>query len=188
MSGHRAPLSTQWVAEALQAHASALRRFVAARVRPSDVDDVLQMAALRAVERSGSIEEPERILSWLYRVHRNIIIDLQRKHSRQEKLAGAAATDFPGQSAPEASIPCDCSLVQAQRIKPSYAAVLHLVDAGEASLTEAAAQLNISTSNAYVRLHRARKALRAAMREHCGVESLRDCIDCKCIVDRCCAA
>ena len=32
------------------------------------------------------------------------------------------------------------------------------------------------------------KALRKHMQEHCGVSDPRDCVDCRCVEDGCCAA
>ncbi|MEL6347697.1 MAG: sigma factor-like helix-turn-helix DNA-binding protein [Myxococcota bacterium] len=71
---------------------------------------------------------------------------------------------------------------------PTYASVLALIDADGASLVETAQQLGISVNTAAVRLHRAREALRRAMREHCGVQNARDCLECRCVFDGCCVA
>ena len=94
--------------------------------------------------------------------------------------------DAPGPVA-EVDERCDCSVAQAKSLSPNYASVLNLVDMRGASLTEAATALGITVNNATVRLHRARKALREAMLEHCGVQSARDCLDCRCVSDGCCA-
>ena len=175
------------VAAALSAHRAQLAAFVRARVPSSDVDDVLQLAAMRAIEGSETLSDPKRVLSWLYRVHRNTATDVLRKRARQEGLleSEAAAPDAPVE---EAESPCDCSVFQARNMRPSYAEVLALVDIRGATLAEAAEVLGISTSNVGVRLHRARKALRESMLEHCGVTSLRDCADCRCVEEGCCAA
>ena len=176
------------IAQALEAHAPALRRFVGARVPAADVEDVLQSAAMRAVERCETLKDPERVLPWLYRLHRNVIADALRKRASGERLLAAQASELApsgGESAADAT--CNCGVVQAQRLRPAYAEVLALVDAGEATLPEAAKVLGVSTNNATVRLHRARKALREAMLHHCGVQSARDCMDCRCVLDGCCA-
>ncbi|MEM1025744.1 MAG: sigma factor [Myxococcota bacterium] len=175
------------IARALREHGEALRAFVRARVPRADVDDVLQTAALRAVEGSASLKDPERILAWLYRIHRNAVHDSRRSRARSDRVMAAHIDEVPENPiGPEAEI-CGCSLSQMKRVRPSYASMLSLVDAGGASLAEAAQLLEISVQNAAVRLHRARRALRTRMREHCGVERLRDCLDCRCAQEGCCA-
>ena len=175
------------VAETLATHAQAFRRFVRSRLPDAEVDDALQVAAVQAVERAGSLKQPDRVLGWLYRIHRNVITDVLRKRaSHQRMLANEASAAFPVTSVDAEQ--CDCSLVQAQRLAPAYAEVLSLVDIGEASLSQAAEALGISANNAAVRLHRARKALRANLLEHCGVASARDCVACRCVLDGCCVA
>ena len=178
---------TSAVGEVLGQHAGQLRAFVAARVPHEDVDDVLQAAALRAIERSETLRDPDRALPWLYRIHRNTIVDLWRKKVGRERLgADDEAFDLPDHGSENES--CDCGIVQAQRLRPAYASVLSLVDIGDATLNEAAEVLGISVNNATVRLHRARKALREAMKDHCGVVNVRDCLGCRCVYEGCCAA
>lgn len=188
MASDPAELKAEVIAETLGAHARTFRRFVSGRVPAGDVEDVLQSAAMRAVEGSASLSDPERALPWLYRIHRNAIADALRKRRKGEPLVEAAATQVVDAATVVGEAACDCGLVQAQRLRPAYAEVLALVDAGDATLSEAAQVLGVSINNATVRLHRARKALRDAMRRHCGVQSARDCVDCRCILDGCCVA
>ncbi len=185
----RMELARETVSHALFTHAGALRGFVQARVPTGDVDDVLQLAALRAVERSGSLDDPERVLAWLYTIHRNIISDVLRKGARSARWLDPT-TEPPDAAAPlaEADVRCDCSVTQARGLSPNYASVLTLVDLRGVSLVEAASSLGITVNNATVRLHRARKALREAMLDHCGVQSARDCLDCRCVAEGCCAS
>lgn len=174
------------ITEALRRCADELRRFVRARVPDADAEDILQMAALRAIERAGSLEDPARVRPWLFAIHRNLVTDTLRQQARGARLRNRLeAQEFEGVSVPDL---CDCSVVQARRLRPAYASILALVDTGGASLTEAARQLGVSVNNAAVRLHRARKALRRAMLDHCGVQSTQDCIDCRCVFDGCCVA
>lgn len=173
------------VAAALNTHRARLRRFVAARVPPSDVEDVLQLGALRALERAADLREPERVLAWLYRVHRNIATDLGRRKAREARLLATFAQDL--QPVPEEDPKgCGCSLVQARELKPSYAAILDLVDIAGVSLSQAARALNISVNNATVRLHRARAALRRRLEARCGVTSVASSLDCGCTEEGCC--
>lgn len=177
------------VAEALQAHAIALRAYTARRVPGSELEDVLQSAAVRALENAASLRDAERVLPWLYRVHRNAAVDALRSRSRavqREANEQNALDELPAAEAVAA--PCACSVVQARALRPNYAAILARVDAEGQSLTDAASEMGITVNNATVRLHRARAALRAAMRAHCGVERAEDCDDCRCSYDGCCLA
>lgn len=182
------------VAEVLGDRQDELRAFVRARVHSDQVEDILQHAALRAIERSDSLDDPDRAMAWVYRIHRNLIVDLYRQQAREQRnvpegdlYASAAipdlAADITGLAGGES---CECSVVQARRLRPSYATILTLVDSDGLKLREAAEQLNVSPNNAAVRLHRARRALREAMFQHCGVRSAEDCADCRCIEDACC--
>ncbi|MEM8560902.1 MAG: sigma-70 family RNA polymerase sigma factor [Pseudomonadota bacterium] len=172
------------VSRMLQQHAGRLRAFVSARVPASEVDDVLQTGAMRAVERAGSLKDPARVLPWLYRLHRNLIADMFRQQASHQRKLEATAEIEQSESIVEI---CDCSVAQAKRLHTNYAEVLSLVDFGNGTLEDAASELGISVNNVTVRLHRARKALRQAMLDHCGVESMRDCLDCRCVSEGCCA-
>ncbi|MEM7154061.1 MAG: sigma-70 family RNA polymerase sigma factor [Myxococcota bacterium] len=182
----KVPSRETLIADALREHAAQFRAFVGARVPPGEVEDILQTAAFRAVERSGSLKDSERLLPWLYRLHRNIIVDTMRRRASRERVVDPHAV-APEPSAQPSEDPCHCALVLARQLSPAYASMLSLVDAGDASVAEAAEALGISTNNAAVRLHRARKALRKAMLEHCGVRSPSECADCRCAFEGCCA-
>lgn len=174
------------IASALRAHDAQLRRFVAARVPPETVDDVRQAAALRAIEKAGTLQQPERVLAWLFRVHASVAKDALRKSASERRLLQAVEAEVDRTEPMEPEL-CRCSVVQSRQLSPNYASILDLVDIRGRSLSEAAEALKISVNNATVRLHRARAALRRKMFEHCGVTSARACSDCRCVYEGCCA-
>lgn len=181
------------IVDALAQHRAALDAFVRARVPAAEVDDVLQIAAMKAVEAHATLEEPDRVLAWLYRIHRNVVSDTARKRQSLERLAERAerATVSDEEIAWPVTLEgemCRCSVAQTEFVAEPYAEILRLVDLGELSVPEASKVLGISANNAAVRLHRARKALRKRMLEHCGVTSLRECADCRCVDEGCCIA
>lgn len=53
-------------------------------------------------------------------------------------------------------------------------------------VTQVAPELGLTPNNAMVRLHRARTALRARLKEHCGTTSVRACSECGCEERGCC--
>ncbi|MEM9782200.1 MAG: sigma factor [Pseudomonadota bacterium] len=173
------------IAAALHAHRRDLTRFVASRVPAGDVEDVLQISALRAIESADTLQDADRVLAWLYRIHSNIVTDLGRGKAREQRLLEALSHE-PEPVVVTAEPLCGCSLVQARQLHANYAAILDLVDIAGASLSQAAAALSISVNNATVRLHRARAALKKRLLEHCGVTSPGACDDCRCVHEGCC--
>ena len=158
-----------------------------ARASASDADDILQIAAMRAVEKAESLHDPERVTAWLFQIHRNVATDFARQQvSEQRRLDALAAEPSSNAAGEEVTPSCRCSLEQARQLNSRYAAILDLVDIGGASLKEAARSLGVTVNTATVRLHRARKALKERLMAHCGVETMRECVDCRCTSDRCC--
>jgi len=178
------------VAAALRAHFRELEAFVRSRLPPEEAAEVLQTAAVRAIERSHTLQDPERVRAWLFRLVRNVMADSGRKRGGEQHWIDAnadAEVSAVSQATPSTDASCGCSASQARRIDSDYASILRLVDVDEGTLAEAAQVLKISANNAAVRLHRARKALRKQMFEHCGVTSARECLDCRCVYEGCCA-
>lgn len=191
MREHQSTASRRVVADALHQYRAQLEGFVRSRVPASEVDDVLQVAAVRALERHATVQDPTRILAWLYTVHRNVMSDTVRREGSRKRLAERARLEAEAEDAPwsgaEIDELCRCSVAQAQQMGERYAEILSLVDLGDLSVAEASAVLGISANNGAVRLHRARKALRKRMLEHCGVTNMRECADCRCVDEGCCA-
>ena len=73
-------------------------------------------------------------------------------------------------------------------LPPAYRDVVDAYYLNNKPVEEIADEFFISVDTVYVRLHRARRALREAMRDHCGVENPRECVSCRCVLDGCCAA
>ncbi|MEK9140927.1 MAG: sigma-70 family RNA polymerase sigma factor, partial [Nitrospirota bacterium] len=70
-----------------------LRAFIAKRVNDHDhVDDILQDVFVRVHRQMDTVNDPRRIVSWIYQVTRNAIIDHYRKPgSRREIPSGLSA-------------------------------------------------------------------------------------------------
>lgn len=174
------------VTGALREHQRRLRAFVVSRTSSSGVDDILQSAALRAIERADSLQDPGKVLPWLYRIHRNIIVDRARASSSHQRMLERIEQMDRQEPEQQEAQTCACSLHLAHTLPTNYAKILELVDLQEQSVSQAAAQLGITPNNATVRLHRARKALRDTLANHCGVKTARECVDCRCAHDSCC--
>ncbi len=166
---------------ALRAHGARLRRFVAARLPSCDVDDAVQLAALRAVEKAHTLDDPARVVPWLYRIHASVAADVGRKRVSERRLKEAVAAEALIEVADVESELCGCSVSQAKTLRPGYVEILQRVDVEGEPLGEAADALGISVGNAGVRLHRARRALKEKLLDHCGITSVREGAGCRCV-------
>lgn len=158
--------------------------FVQRRVSDSALaEDILQTAYLRAFEHKDDFEPNESAVGWFYRLLRNAVIDNYR---RQESRSKALETwkhelEVAVQPPPDVqSEVCACLAGVVDGLKSEYSDILRAVDLGEQPVADFARQRNLSASNAGVRLHRARTALRKQLVQTCGSCSEHGCLDCGC--------
>ncbi|XYH93681.1 RNA polymerase sigma factor [Sorangium sp. So ce1128] len=147
-----------------------------------DAEDVLQRALERALLRSDQVRDPARAAAWVGRVVRNVLGDELRK----KRDVVLPVDELELASVEEGGVDCWCVLAQAEQLKPEYALILKRVVVDGMAVTDVAAELGVTPGNATVRLHRARKALRARLQEHCGTTSARSCSECGCEERGCC--
>jgi RNA polymerase sigma factor (sigma-70 family) len=154
-------------------HVEGLQRFVARRVgdreRGADLTAEIFLAAIDSARRY----QPRRGTpkAWLYGIARILIADDRRRRGRErvgeERLRGSALLD------PEDAARADARIDAAAQSRRLYAAmdslpeaeraVLELVAIDELTVVEAAAAAGVRPVTARVRLHRARRKLRAEL-------------------------
>ena len=166
----------------------AFRAFLRKRLgNETIVEDVFQQCLLRAVERQHSVKNQESVVAWFYQILRNAVIDYYRskatedaRHQAFEKEAEVLQPQaVPSLDAVKATI-CACLDEVVGTLRPGYGELIRRIDLGGESTAEVAKALRISTSNATVRLHRARQALRNSLEEACGVCTKHGCLNCTC--------
>ncbi len=176
------PRSPEIVERLVRGHRDFLA-FLESRLRDRTVaEDVLQAAYVRALERADTIRDGESATAWFYRLLRNALVDHHRRQGAKARaLAHEAATSDTSARDPELfAAVCACVLTLLPALKPEYADVLRRVELDEAPLADVARELAITPNNASVRLHRARRALRAALETSCGTCATHGCLDCAC--------
>ncbi|WP_307795363.1 RNA polymerase sigma factor [Actinacidiphila acididurans] len=161
--------------EVYRAHVEQVTRFVARRVSdPHKVVDLTAEVFLQAVSSAESYRGAQHgVGAWLYGIARNVT----SAHWRQEERERGARASISGRRMLE-----DDDLLrleeridaerQARQLYSTLAglpdgerAVLELIAVDGLSVTQAAAALGISSAAARVRLHRARRTMRASQRE-----------------------
>jgi RNA polymerase sigma-70 factor (ECF subfamily) len=148
-----------------------------------DPEDVFQQAAVRALAGVDQLRDAARGRAWLFRILRNVLTD----ELRSLGVPVSTLRHEPGAPETEEGDPCRCALELAKTLKPEYATMLERVVLEDVPVTTLASELGVTPNNAMVRLHRARRALRDKLQEHCGVSSLRACLSCVCNDRGCCA-
>ncbi|MBM4782707.1 MAG: hypothetical protein GQE15_33950 [Archangiaceae bacterium] len=165
----------QPVTEALAARRQELVDYARRRVGPA-AEDVVQDASLRALKKAEQLSNPRAARAWLFTIVRRVIA---------ERRDAAPVPTAPPE--PERVVDgCDCIVAQVRALPAAQASLLTRVVVDGVSVSAVADELGITQNNAWVRLHRARQALKAQVAEHCGTRSLRQCLDCGCIERGCC--
>jgi RNA polymerase sigma-70 factor, ECF subfamily len=162
-----------------------LRAFIAKRVNDQDhVDDILQDVFVRVHRQMDTVNDPRRIVSWIYRVTRNAIIDHYRKPGRQREIpAGlsselevldevlknseAARRDEGGGSRSELA---GCIRPMIERLSQDYRDAITLVEIGGLTQQAAAKQMGTSLSGMKSRVQRGRKQLKQMLEDCCLIQ------------------
>jgi DNA-directed RNA polymerase specialized sigma24 family protein len=75
---------------------------------------------------------------------------------------------------------CACVSRLAATLKPEYAEALQAIDVGGKPVKAFAQENGLSSTNAGVRVFRARQALKKRVTESCGACAEHGCVDCSC--------
>ena len=159
--------------------------FLARRVPTREIaEDILQEAFVRSLTKAPELATTESALAWFYRVLRNAIVDHYRRTGAEARAMEryAAETDdiVPPADAELLDVVCGCVRSLVTTLKPEYASAITRVELEGATLAAFASEADISTNNAGVRLHRARRALRARVTEVCSTCAEHGCDPCAC--------
>ena len=159
-----------------------LDEFVAfARARIGDPDlaaDVVQDSLLKAVKSGDKLHDGESARAWFYRILRHTIIDLYRRRDVERRVLEKLEHAEPDSA--ETNVVCHCLDRLIPELKPEYATLVRAVVLEEKPIEAVAKQLQITTNNANVRLHRARQQLRSRLEQTCKVCATHGCLDCSC--------
>ncbi|MEP7116415.1 MAG: sigma-70 family RNA polymerase sigma factor [Acidobacteriota bacterium] len=171
------------VASVLVENHRAFLRFLERRVGDRALaEDLLQDAFTRNLDRLSDMPD-EALVPWFYRVLRNAAIDHHRRKGAEARALGAFAQELSNADQPPEELQreiCACVARLAKTLKPEYAQVLQAVDVQDSSVKAFAQAVGLSTSNAGVRLFRARQALRRQVAASCGTCAEHGCVDCSC--------
>lgn len=150
-------------------------------------EDILQEAFARGLDKLDELRSEESAIAWFYRVLRNAVIDHHRRRAAAGRALDALAAELEGRAEPDAELHgavCRCVRELAGTLKPEYASALQRIEVDGIAVKDYAVEAGISSSNAAVRVFRAREALRKQVARSCGTCAEHGCLDCTCDTSR----
>ena len=159
------------------AERSRLRASLERLVGPTDADDLANETLLRALSAVDTFRGEASLGTWLHRIGVNLAYDLLRSRSRNPAPAAEQGNDLP-ETADEAGNGeqleqrqmSQCVQNLLAELPPQQRQLLAQADMFEQSVPQIARDAGITTGNVKIRLHRARRAIRAALESHCDLE------------------
>jgi RNA polymerase sigma-70 factor (ECF subfamily) len=146
-------------------------------------EDILQEAFAMVVARPEQAPADESVIPWFYRTVRNAAIDQFRRRGAADRAYEAFARELETHEAPTADMEseiCACVSRLAATLKPEYAEALEAIEVAGIPVKTFAEQKGLSSSNAGVRVFRAREALKKRVTESCGTCAEHGCFNCTC--------
>jgi len=156
-----------------------LRTFIAKRVgNEAEIEDLLQEVFLRVHQNADSLQEPERMVSWVFQIARNAIIDHYRSAERRRELPAGLATEIEQEKnvmaveeESEAKYELShCLRPMIDRLSPEYREAIRLVELEGLTNQEAATKLGLSVPGMKSRVQRGRQQIRKMLDECCLIE------------------
>ena len=154
-----------------------VRKFIMVYVRDEwAADDLIQETFMRVQKNLGSVRDPSKMSSWIFRIAYNLCHDHFRQSRKSPLNEGAIQEkvepfgEAPVQKELEQRQMGQCVQDKMDLLPPDFRTVLILSDVMAFSHKEIVEILGISVSNVKVRVHRARRKLRAILEDHCTFE------------------
>ncbi len=153
-----------------------VRRFIRATVKNESVaDDLVQETFIKIQESLDSLRDPEKISSWIFRIAYHLCQDhfrtLKRSSTQEEIHDGLVSLEeTPIQKKLEQGEMSRCVQDKLSLLPGRQRSVIIFADIMDFSHQEIAHILGLTVENVKVRLHRARKRLKAILEKECTFE------------------
>ncbi len=152
-------------------------RYIMSMVKDTaQAEDLTQETFLRAYQHRDSLRDEGAHTAWLYRIATHVCLDWLRGHARRAPMESETDLDevevaehnTPSlQKAIEQNDMSGCVQRYLKRLSDSYRAVILLHDVHELTAFEIAQLLGESLATVKIRLHRARRKLKATLEAGC---------------------
>ena len=155
-----------------------LQAFVEQQVaQPQDAEDIVQDVFLRIHRNLNTLEQANRLESWIFQIARNAVIDYYRAAPRRREVpTGEFEAGALGAVQPEPDVCCTRGELAASlepfvdRLPEPYREAIQLTELGDLTQKAAADQMGISVSGMKSRVQRARVQIREMLEACCRFE------------------
>ena len=118
---------------------------------------------------------------------RNSLVDYYRAHATEAKKYDGYLRELESTQATSAAPAdeltdaiCRCLKGLLPTLRPAYADLIQKIDLDGQAPEEVAKELDLTLNNLWVKLHRARQAMRKSLVRTCGTCTEHACLDCHC--------
>lgn len=150
-----------------------VRKFILTLTRDEWVaDDLIQETFIRVQKNMNTIKEKEKIVSWIFKVAYNLCMDHLKQRKKEPQTSAETekvSIQIPLMRQIEQQQMGACIKDKMSRLPESMRIIIDLYDIMEFSHHEIAQILSISEENSKVKLHRARKKLKAILSKECSL-------------------
>ncbi len=148
-----------------------LYRFILIRVKdPGMAEDIVQDVLIKVYERLNTLQDQEKILSWMYQITRNVIVDYYRKQRPKEDIDEAVmAKEIDIEEDVEKKL-AQCILPMVNQLPSNYQQAIKMAEFDGLTQKEIAQKQGLSLSGAKSRIQRGRKLIKKMLLECCRVE------------------
>ncbi len=162
-----------------------LRVFIAKRVNDQGhVDDILQDVFVRVHRQIDAVSDPGRLVSWIYQITRNAIIDHYRNPGRQREIPSGLSAELEvidelptildktrqGEVSESRTELAGCLRPMIDRLSQEYREAITLVELEGLTQQTAAKRMGLSLSGMKSRVQRGRKQLKQMLDDCCQIE------------------
>ncbi|NVB84072.1 MAG: sigma-70 family RNA polymerase sigma factor [Kofleriaceae bacterium] len=153
--------------------AARLRPFVARRVSPAEIDDVMQDIFIRMQRGLPALREEERFTSWLFQIARSSVAEHMRTRARHPLTdrdeAEEPATEPEEDDREAVRSLATCVTIFVASLPSPYREAVTLVELEGLTTREAADLAGISVSGMKSRVQRGREQLRRLFEQCCEI-------------------
>ena len=150
---------------------SNLHAFIRKRVNDKDeAKDILQDIFARVHSRIDTLENRNKLESWLYQITRNAIIDFYRSRKPTEELPEWLAQPQASREEINKRELSSCLAPMIQQLPEKYRHAVQLSEIERKTQSEIAEKENISLSGAKSRVQRGRALLKTMLHDCCKIE------------------